>query len=70
MRKALEIHPCECQQSNSCKIPVKMFELLAGTATKEGAASPLLGSLGSFLLNPDKGGTAWTVKCLWHALSY
>lgn len=69
MRKALEIHPSEHQQSNSCKILANKFELLAGTATKEGAASPLLGSLGSFQPKPDKEGTVWTVKCLWYALS-
>lgn len=65
MRKAPEIHLSEHQQSNSCKIPVNKFELLAGTATKEGAASPLLGSLGIFQLKPDKGGAVWAVKCLW-----
>lgn len=37
MRKALEIHPSERQQSNSCKTLVNKFEVLAGTATKEGA---------------------------------
>lgn len=69
MRKALEIQPSEYWQSKSCKIPVKKLELVAGTAMKDGAVSPLLGSLGSFQLKPHKGGTVWTVKCLWYALS-
>lgn len=46
MRRALKIQPSEHWQRNSYNTPVKKLELVAGRATKEGAASPLFGSLG------------------------